>query len=166
MKKLMQILAVLLTIVSLPTHAALKGSSTSWETEASVDEFTDKKKTFSMIAAEGGLDKGFIMIGCYSSGGFEGKVGAGQYIGDKDISENVKFRVDKNEPVTLTMNPTSKTYVYFNDMDSPFIKQLISGKESVVVQLTSYDYDTSKAKFSLKGAATAINKVLDACKAK
>ena len=147
-------------------HAELKGSETLWESESKVDEFTDAKKTFSMITAKGGMDKGFIMLGCYTEGGFEGKVSAGEYIGDKEISENVKFRVDKNEPVTLTMSSTSKRYVYFNDTDSSFIKQLLEGKDSVVVQLTSYDYDTSKAVFSLNGAKAAITKVLEACKTK
>ncbi len=162
----MRILVALLLFTSLPTYAALKNSAESWQTEDTVDEFTDEKRTFSMITAEGGIDKGFILIGCYSSDGFEGKVGTGEYIGDKRISENVKFRVDKNEATTITMKPTSKRYVYFNDMDSPFLKQLADGTESVLVQLTSYDYDTSKAKFSLKNAKTAINKVLEACKGK
>ena len=161
----MKAIFFLLAFVSTSAYADLKGSSTSWEFESSIDEFTDEKKASAVILAEEGLNKGFIMISCYPSG-FEGKVSAGEYIGDKEISGNVKYRVDKNEAVETTMNPTSKIFVYFNDLNSPFIKALMEGKEKVIVQLTSYDYDTSKASFTLNGAATAISKVIQACHGK
>jgi hypothetical protein len=156
---------IALALTSQISFANSEASSTEWTYEDVVDEFTDERKTFAMVYAEGGIKSGFIMFGCYPSG-FEGKIGAGAYIGDKEINNNVKFRVDKNEPVTTTMKPTSKSYVYFNNTSSPLVSSLLSGKESVIVQLTSYDYDTSKARFTLNGAEKAINKVLEACKSK
>ena len=159
------IAAVVFALASGPVFAELSGSTTTWELESVVDEFTDERKVFAIIAAEGGLDKGFIHVGCFPAG-LEVKVGAGAYIGDKSVHNNVRYRVDQGEPVTTTMKPTSKSYVYFNDKNSPFLQQLLAGKEKVVVQLTSYDYDTSRATYSLNGAATAIGAVLEACKNK
>lgn len=156
---------VFLLFFAFPVFAEIKGSSLIWESESVTDDFTDETKTMALITAEGGVDKGFIHFMCTASG-FEGKVGAGAYVGDKEITGNVKFRVDKFEAKSITMNPTSKTYVYFNDAESPFIASLLNGKESVLVQVTSYDYDSSKAKFSLKGAKAAISKVVNACKKK
>lgn len=165
MKKILN-LCIPLALIATPVHSELKGSATSWETESIVDDFTDETKTFAMIAAEGGFDKGYIHVGCYPKKSFEVKVGAGAYIGDKNIQNNVKYRVDKNEAVTTTMKPTKERKVYFNDMDAQFLKDLIAGQDSVLVQLTSYDYDTSMARFSLKGAKAAIEKVLQACDSK
>ena len=161
----MKAIFFLLAFVSISANADLKESSTSWEFESSVDEFTDEKKASALILAEGGTNKGFIMFTCFPSG-FEGKVSAGEYIGDKAISGNVKYRIDKSEAVEMTMSPTSKVFVYFNDLNSPFVKALMEGKEKVIVQLTSYNYDTSKASFTLNGAATAISKVIQACQGK
>lgn len=161
----MKYLLITFALLSQIVFANSEASSTEWSYEDVVDEFTDERKTFAMVYAEGGIKNGFIMFGCYPSG-FEGKIGAGAYIGDKDISNNVMFRVDKNEPITTTMNPTSKSYVYFNNTNSPFVTSLLGGKETVIVQLTSYDYDTSKARFTLNGAEKAISKVLEACKSK
>ena len=159
------IAAAVFALASGPVFAELTGSTTTWELESVVDEFTDERKVFAIIAAEDGLDKGFIHVGCFPAG-LEVKVGAGEYIGDKNVHNNVRYRVDHGEPVTTTMKPTSKRYVYFNDKNSPFLQQLLAGKEKVVVQLTSYDYDTSRATYSLNGAAAAIGAVLEACKNK
>lgn len=159
------IVTAVLALASGPVFAELTGSTTKWELESTVDEFTDERKVFAMIAAEGGLDKGFIHVGCYP-GGLEVKVGAGAYIGDKNIHNNVKYRVDQGDPTTTTMKPTRERYVYFNDKNSLFFQQLLAGKDKVVVQLTSYDYDTSRATYALNGAAAAIGAVLEACKDK
>ncbi|CAM3095435.1 hypothetical protein VIRA109638_13265 [Vibrio rarus] len=136
----------------------------SWSSEQVVDDFTDATKTFATVYSETGIKGGFITMGCYPGKSFELKVSTGKYIGDKAINKNVKYRVDKDTPVQMTMKATSKRFVYINDMDSQFIKGLMNGKSTVLVQLTSYDYDTSKAKFSLKGSTAAIQKVIDACK--
>ncbi|MGU3814821.1 hypothetical protein [Vibrio diabolicus] len=135
-----------------------------WTSETIKDDFTDETKVFASVLSDAGFRDGFIHMGCYPGKSFEVKVGAGKYIGSKRIPNNVKYRVDKNEPVEMTMNSTSKRYVYMNDANSKFVRDLLDGKSSVVVQLTSYDYDISKAKFSLKGSTKAIKQVLDACK--
>lgn len=152
----------LMTSLLLISSNALANTG-SWSFEKTVDDFTDETKTFASVFSETGFKGGFIHIGCYPGKNFELKVGAGKYIGDKAITNNVKYRVDKNTPVEMTMNPTSERYVYMNDMDSAFIKELMKGQSTVIIQLTSYDYDISKAKFSLKGSSDAIKKVLDAC---
>lgn len=153
---------ILLLVLLIPMVA--KASTGKWEFNSSVDEFTDEKKAFAMIEAEGGADKGFIIVGCYPLG-IEVKVGAGKYVGDKEIDDNVKYRIDSNEFVVTTMSPTSRNYVFINDKDSKFLKDLMSGKK-VVIQLTNYDYETSKARFTLNGANNSITKVLSFCKDK
>jgi len=150
---------VLLLILLQPIIA--NASAGNWEFKSSVDEFTDEKKASAMVDAAGGVRNGFIHVACFPSG-IEVKISAGKYIGDKAIDDNVKYRVDKNEFVVTTMEPTSKSYVYMNDKNSQFLKDLMHGKK-VVIQLTSYDYDTSTASFSLNGAETAISKVLALC---
>lgn len=149
--------------LALPAHADLKGNSTSWEVEISVDDFTDQTTTSAVILAEGG--GGFILLGCYSSG-FRGSLSTGKFIGNNNISDNVKYRIDKNEPVTTTMKSALGPTVYFNNKDSTFLKALAGGSDSVLVQLTSYNFETSRAKFSLKGAKKAIERVLQVCSGK
>ena len=128
-----------------------------------VDEFTDDRKIYAVVVSETGMADGFIHVMCSGDDYFEVKVSAGEYIGDKVIRENVMYRVDKNEPVTTTMKPTSKKLVYTNNVGSQFIKDLMSGSDSVIVRLTSYDYDKSTARFSLNGSTDAISQVLAAC---
>lgn len=144
----------------------LRAKREEWQFESTTDQFTDEKKTFALIMDEMDGGKGFISVGCFPSG-IEVKVGAGKYIGGNAFSNaipnNVKYRVDSNNYVVTTMNPTSKEYVYENDKDSKFLKALMSGKR-IIVELKSYDYDTSSASFSLNGAEPAISKVLALCK--
>lgn len=154
------IVALVLLALSAP---ALAGSAV-WSTTVSVDEFTDEKKTMALVTIDGELNNGFIALGCFPSKRFEGKISTGHFVGDKDVGENIKFRVDANDPVSLTMRPANKPFVYFNDPDSPFVKQLLDGEDSVVVQLTNYQHDVSKATFSLNGAKAAIRAVLEACR--
>jgi hypothetical protein len=136
----------------------------SWTSSSETDPFTDETKTFAVVAAEGGPKEGLIAFGCYSGKSFEGKISAGKYIGDKDLyTDNVKYRIDKLDPVSTSMK-SDDSVVYFNDMHEPLVEALMSGQSQVVVQLTSYDYDTSIAKFTLKGSTAAISKVLQACK--
>ena len=134
-----------------------------WQFESAVDKFTDEKKAFASIMGKEDGNEGFINVGCFPSG-IEVKVSAGKYIGDKEIFGNVKYRVDSNKYEVATMKPTSKSFVYENGKDSKFLKALMSGKE-IIVELTSYDYDTSSASFSLNGAEPAIRKVLSLCQA-
>lgn len=152
----------LLMLGTSPAYSAI-GSEEKWEVETTIDDFTDDKKVFALVIAKGGIKNGFIAAGCYPSG-FELKVSAGEYIGDKSISNNVKYRVDKNTPIETTMKPTSKKFVYINDTSSPFISDIMNGNSTLLIQTTSYDYDTSKAKFTLKGSTNALKTVLDACK--
>lgn len=141
----------------------LRAKREEWQFESTADKFTDEKKAFASIMDEEDGKDGFIHVGCFPSGIVEVKVGAGKYIGDKEISNNVKYRVDSNNYVVTKMNPTSKNYVYENDKDSEFLKALMSGKK-IIIELTSYDYDTSSASFTLNGAEPAISKVLALCK--
>ncbi|MEX0603848.1 MAG: hypothetical protein WD623_16890 [Marinobacter sp.] len=142
---------------------ALNGSEEHWGVTEETDGFTDNSVVTAMVVAEGGPENGFILLTCYSDG-FEGKVSAGEYIGDKRIRDNFKFRVDEENPVELTMKPTSKTYVYFNNFNSPFFKALENGKSTILVQLRSYDYDTSSARYTLRGSTNAVREVKEACK--
>jgi len=143
----------------------LRALKEDWRFETIVDKFTDEKKAFASIAALEDGEHGFINVGCFPSG-IEVKVSAGKYIGDSPIfRENVKYRVDNNTSVATKMNPTSKEYVYENDKDSKFLKALMSGKK-IIVELTSYNFETSSASFSLNGAEPAISKVLALCKDK
>jgi hypothetical protein len=108
-------------------------------------------------------ERGFIDVRCFPSG-IEVKVSTGKYIGDSVIYRgNVKYRVDNDTAVVTKMNPTSGEYVFENDKDSKFLKALMAGKK-IIVELTSYNYETSSATFSLNGAAPAISKVLALCK--
>ncbi|GEM_PF-2083107 len=140
----------------------LRSLKEDWRFETTVDKFTDEKTVFASISALNDGESGFIDVHCFPSG-IEVKVSAGKYIGDSRISGNVKYRVDNNTAVVTTMNPTSKEYVYENDKDSKFLKALMSGKK-IIVQLTSYNFETSSASFSLNGAEPAISKVLALCK--
>lgn len=141
----------------------LRSLKEDWRFETIVDKFTDEKKAFASISALEDGERGFINVGCFPSG-IEVKVSAGKYIGDSRIfRENVKYRVDNNTSVATKMNPTSKEYVYENDKDSKFLMALMSGKK-IIVELTSYNFETSSASFSLNGAEPAISKVLALCK--
>ncbi|MFZ6843587.1 hypothetical protein [Undibacterium sp. RuTC16W] len=140
----------------------LRAKREEWQFESTADKFTDEKTAFASIMAEEDGKDGFIDVRCFPSG-IEVKIGTGKYIGDKEISDNVKYRVDSNNYVVTKMKPTSKEYVYENDKDSKFLTALMSGKK-IIVELTSYDYDTSSATFSLNGAEPAISKVLALCK--
>ena len=128
-----QVAITSLSLFLLSTNiSAANLNETKWTTKVEEDGFTDTKKVFAVIAAKGGIKQGFIHLGCFPSG-FEGKVSTGQYIGDKDISNNFRYRVDKNEPVKTTMKATSERYVYFNNMSNPFIKALQSGQSKVAM---------------------------------
>ena len=122
-----------------------------------------KREAVALVVSETGMKGGYIHVMCTGDSSFEVKLSAGEYIGDKVIRDNVLYRVDKNEPVKTTMSPTSKRMVYMNDTDSQFLKDIMNGSDSVIVRLTSYDYDKSKAKFTLIGSTDAIRKVLAAC---
>lgn len=147
------------------TLKKLRAVREEWSFESEKDKFTDEVKAFATISEEKDDGQGFIHVACFPSG-LELKVGTGKYIGDKEMYvPNVKYRVDSEAFVTMKMKPTSKSYVYENDMDSKFLKALMSGRK-ILVELTSYDYETSLSSFSLNGAAPAINKVLELCKEK
>lgn len=160
----MRHLSIFLTSSLLLLSSSVSANVDSWGSEKKVDDFTDETKTFASVYSETGITGGFIHMGCYPGKAFEVKVSTGKYIGDKAFSNNVKYRVDKDTPVQMTMNPTSERYVYMNDMDSQFIKGLMNGKSTILVRLTSYDFSTSNARFTLKGSTAAIQKVIDACK--
>jgi len=142
---------------------ALEGSETQWGITNDVDEFTDKSVVSGLVLSEAGPKGGLILLTCYA-GGFEGKVSAGEYVGDKRIPDNFKFRVDDKEPVEMRMKSTNERYVYFNNLNSPFLKALENGKSTIFVQITNYDYDTSKARFTLNGSTAAVRAVKEACK--
>lgn len=158
----MKFLFPLLVLFSLPVMGEITDDTTRWQVEVSVDDFTDEKTVVAVVLSEKGYQGGLIHLMCKGDY-FEVKVGAGEYIGDKRINNNVLYRVDKDEPVKTTMNPTSKNYVYFNDSNAKFLADLMNGSDQVIVRLTSYDYDTSTAKFTLKGSTSAIQQVIDAC---
>ena len=160
------ILPAALFSLLLPLQAnAIDLVETKWAIDREEDGFSDETKVFAGVTAKGGFKKGFIAFGCYPSG-FEGKVGTGQYIGDKDVSNNFRYRIDKETPVKTTMKTTSKKYVYFNNANDPFVKALMSGKSKVLIETTNYSYDTSRAEFTLNGSTAAIQAVIDACKGK
>ena len=73
------------------------------------------------------------------------------------------YRVDKNEPVEITMKPTSKTHVYFNDPKAQFIQDLMGGSSTVLIRIYDYSYDTATARFTLNGSTAAIQEVLNTC---
>ena len=136
-----------------------------WRFEIKVDKFTDRKMAFAAISAFDQGEQGFINVACFPSG-IEVKVSTGKYIGDSRIlKDNVKYRVDDGAAVTTKMSPTSKEFVYENDAKSKFLKALMSGKK-IIVELTSYNFETSSASFSLNGAQPAIEKVLALCEGK
>lgn len=141
----------------------LRAKRQQWQLEIKVDEFTDQKRYFASIQEESEMGSGFLHVGCFPSG-IEVKLSTGKYIGEGDVHKNVKYRVGGNTYVVTTMK-SSKEFVYENNSESDFLKSLMSG-ERIIIELTSYDYSTSSAKFSLKGAESAIGKVLDACKDK
>lgn len=158
----MKYLFLLFLLVAPSSYAQSNTLLEKWEVESSVDDFTDEKVVTALVVSETGFEDGFIHYMC-SAESFEFKIGAGEYIGDKDIYDNVMYRVDQETPKKTTMKTTSKRYVYFNDLKSVFTQDIMNGTDSVLIQLTSYDFDKSKARFSLDGAKEAIQQVLDAC---
>ncbi|MFC7049387.1 hypothetical protein [Emcibacter nanhaiensis] len=75
---------------------------------------------------------------------------------------NFEYRVDSQPSVTVLMRP-SKTLLFKNDYESPFVKALLEGKETVIIRLTDYEFEKSTAKFTLNGAKEAISKVMGSC---
>jgi len=146
------------TGVSLFFVLASSAHSAGWTYDSTVDPFTDKKNSFASILT----GSGFISFGCFA-GEFEGKVSAGEYIGDKNVPDNFRYRVDKNEPVTMTMSPTSKKHLYFNDVNSRFVGDILNGVEQVVIETKNYEFRPSNRTFTLVGAREPIIKVLADC---
>jgi hypothetical protein len=135
-------------------------NSTKWVYNVDIDDFSDEEKHFGVILSSD--KKGFIGVSCFPNKQFETKISTGSYIGDS-ASGRAKYRVDKEKPVSTNFN-SSDNFMYFNDIDNTFIKDIMSGKEKVLVQLTDYDYDTSKNSYSLTNSTSTIQKVIDACK--
>ncbi|MBE8182389.1 MAG: hypothetical protein HAW61_02555 [Candidatus Portiera sp.] len=155
------ILLLAMSIISPSTYAS---SIEQWSTETEIDDFTDEKRVFSYINSETGRKGSFIYVGCFPGKTFELRISTGRYIGDKELYlRNVRYRIDKDEAKATTMSPTNKRFVYSNDKSSNFLYGLMNGSSTVLVELTSYDYDTSKSRFSLKGSTKAVQAVLDAC---
>jgi hypothetical protein len=159
----MRLFLLAITLLAIPAFGEISDDPSRWQLEVEVDEFTDKRKVYALVVSETGMSGGFIHVMCSGDDYFEVKVGAGEYIGDKIIPNNMMYRIDKNEPVKLSMKPTSKTFVYVNDKNSRFIQDLMNGAEKVVIRLTSYDFDTSTARFTLNGSTQALQEVLTSC---
>lgn len=157
-----KLITLRLPINRIASQVAL-ATEPKWKYETKLDDFTDKQVSWATITAEKNSDKSFINVVCSPDATIEFKIGTGRYIAEKDISNNVMYRVDKNEPVTLTMKTFNDSFVYGNDVDSLFLSALQSNGLNILVQLTHHDYSTSKARFSLKGAKEAISKVLTNC---
>lgn len=155
----MKLLRYISIVVCMLVAGNVAGAN-KWRVDIDRDKFTDETVTSALVF--GGAD-GFIFLTCYGDGSFQGKIGAGKYIGEMSIHDNVKYRVDKMAAVEATFEPTSKDFVFFNDINDNFVQQLINGKDKVIIQLTSYDYDKSSAEFTLRGAKSAIEQVIRAC---
>lgn len=164
-KKHVLIFSSLLIAFIIPTSTIAKNMSQEyWSFTSEVDGFTDEEKNFAIVLAEGGMRYGFIAAGCYPGKKFELKISAGKYIGDKEIANNVRYRVDKESPQKVSFKPASEKFVYSNNLNSRFIKDLIKGEDRVLIETTSYNYKKSKASFTLNGAKNALEKVISSCK--
>ncbi len=154
------ILLLSMAIISPSTNAS---SIEQWST--GTDDFTDEE-VFSYVESETGPAGGFIYVGCSSDKDFELQISTGRYIGWSVVyTDNVRYRIDKDEPQSMKMSPTREKHVYSYNQSSisTFLSHLMQGGSTILIELTSADWETSKARFSLKGSTKAVQAVLDAC---
>jgi len=151
-------------VVTLPTYASdIKPVPDQWDVAVIKDEFTDQQQTFAFVASTEGKEKGVIVVACFARGQIETKISTGAYIGSKDIPNNMLYRVDDDPAVTSTMTP-SKRVVFSDKYSEQFLQDIKQNyKDHVNVQLTDFEFNTTKAKFTLKNASESIKKVVDAC---
>ena len=141
-------------------------ASDKWMVETDIDKFNDKKIVHAGVLSDGGYKAGFIFVSCFPTGA-EVKVSAGKYIGDTEVYiPNFKYRIDKQKPVSLKFKTTSDSILYVNDLRSRFVKDLMAGGESVLIETKSYDSEAATASFTLRGAKESIAEVIKACKKK
>ncbi len=170
-QSIVKYIAAFLMLALTPIYAKLTGSQTVWETNVTIDEFTDKKITVASIFSIEENHTNLISLVCYPSRSFSGRILFDTYLGARRI--DVMYRVDKNEPATLTMRAVPMktrhrrvTVVYFNDIDSKFVRDLMNGKGTVLVKLIPHDGYASEprtVRFTLNGSTAAIKTVLEAC---
>ncbi len=174
--------AVFLLLALAPVYAEFTANREVWETGETIDDFTDEKNVFALIISTGKNDRGLLTLSCDQSKSFSVAIVIGFHLGAKRILRakriNVKYRVDKNDPVTSTMwadhwGDSSKgkdlqgTVIGFkDDVVSRFVRDLMNGKETVLISLTppdNYTLESHRLRFTLNGAAAAIKTVLEAC---
>ena len=139
--------------------------SQGWTYERIVDDFTDEVRHFAEVSASEG--DGVIWIICFEdTSNVEIRVSTGLWLDSKDDQfdkKPVRYRIDKSEPVS-TRWPGGELMAFAWESEAlRFSRALTSGQTEVLVELTAWDGDRQRAKFSLRNSRRAIGRVFDAC---
>lgn len=160
MKKIILAVAAILAANGVPAHA-------SWEYKLLEDPMTDAKRGISSVTAE----QGMIVIKCDSNGPgslYLSIISKG-YLGgtSRNRVREMKYRIDKGDPQSIYASHDARTASIFDvkprSKGGDFLGQLLNARE-LVVQVSSYDYDTYTIIFDVSGARGAIEKSASACR--
>jgi len=150
---------VVSAFIASPAHAA-------WDYKLIEDPMTDAKRGISSVMG----DEGMLVVKCDRNGpgtlylSIISKKYLGGISGRKNRS--MRFRIDRGEPQTIDAFHDGSTASVFNlapnKAGGAFLNQLLDARE-LVVQVTSFDYDSYTIIFNTAGAREAVTKSARDC---
>lgn len=135
----------------------------SWTYSTDVDEFTDEVMHRAAVFASRG--DGVIYVVCH-----DGVIGVAASTGvwldiEEDLRDEkpVRYRVDKYRAVNTRWPGKDLHSFVLEPRSLVFARALLKGRSHVLLELTSWDGNSRRARFPLQGARQAIGQVFGAC---
>lgn len=130
-----------------------------WTYNSKVDKFTDN----TVYTASVNSGDGFITARCDEKKQFELYLSVGEFIGSR-ANYDVRYRIDKNNLESSKWSPSSNgTSVFATNPDKFDVARKLMFGDFVLVEVTDFRGTPHQSRYSLKGSARAIGRVLDAC---
>lgn len=155
MGKLKSTLLVIIILVPFNVVAS------EWRYSKQIDEFTDISTFVASSYSVSG--KGVAAVTCNEKLKFNLYFSVGEYIGSDD-KYTVRYRVDKKDPESGKWGvSTEGVGVFASEKDKVHLAREMLFGDLLLLEVTDFRGTPHQAKYSLKGAQSAIGKVLDAC---
>lgn len=153
-------LASIAIMLSAPAHAA-------WEFKILEDPMTDARRGIASVMG----DEGLLVVKCDSNGpeSLYISIISKHYLGgtSRSRSRDVRFRIDRGTPQSISASHDGSSASIFDlqpgKAGGVFLSQILDARE-LVVQVTSFDYDSYTIVFDTTGARSAVEKAASACR--
>lgn len=138
----------------------------SWTYATDVDDFTDEVTHSATVFAS----QRDSILGVYcrqDSGDIAVLITTPLFLDteeDKMDGKPIRYRVDKRPAVSDRWPGHDRTSFAFEPKSLHFVWEVVQGTREVLVELTSWDGERQRARFSLQNAGSVLDRVLGACR--